>query len=500
MSTSVLEELYKELLPLPLKALVVPKEEVKELEENSASPEQTLVLIRQVSEELASSLHSWSFGWPNRHPSEPTRVEDGSVSKTIGGEWDAVVILQAILSGAKHVTRSATSRPVTFWVEAEEVLSGCGATLVDLSGPLEIARTVQTTNFDLERRSSDLLARLSTDHKASSQGPAEPSPVDATLYADLLALLKNVDECPCITVKFEETLRPLVARLAGWQDGARELFHWDGQGRPLEGTFKPSRDAVEEYIENLRADDQLMGLVSMNFLNQVAFISGVLGAVRDVQVWEKDLETMLQLPEGDLSLSALRKHVGQRSHLAIDFPWSERTKRAAFEADQWLTLLQSRRSRRRHLALKTAEEILRATLPPEEGDESGFTREIINKSRECVALKKHVEAAKRHLQEAIKAIQASHEARAALPGEEPSNSVEHEDALSGLADEGKKLYVQTGVGKWLALELRARNDNKRLRGAFEKDDCTLEEAQQICQSVSSPPPSSGNQQEQRTPV
>lgn len=226
---------------------------------------------------------------------------------------------------------------------------------------------------------------------------------------------------------------------------------------------------------------------------------------------------MLQLPEGDLSLSALRKHVGQRSHLAIDFPWSERTKRAAFEADQWLTLLQSRRSRRRHLTLKTAEEILRATLPPEEGDESGFTREIINKSRECVALKKHVsrtggclpcgvqscrqmEAAKRHLQEAIKAIQASHEARAALPGEGPSSSVEHEDALSGLADEGKKLYVQTGVGKWLALELRARNDNKRLRGAFEKDDCTLEEAQQICQSVSSPPPSSGNQQEQRTPV
>lgn len=121
MSTSVLEELYKELLPLPLKALVVPKEEVKELEENSASPEQTLVLIRQVrllrrlaeeyvgraqvSEELASSLHSWSFGWPNRHPSEPTRVEDGSASKTIGGEWDVVVILQAILSGAKHVTR-----------------------------------------------------------------------------------------------------------------------------------------------------------------------------------------------------------------------------------------------------------------------------------------------------------------------------------------------------------------------------------------------------------
>lgn len=71
----------------------------------------------------------------------------------------------------------------------------------------------------------------------------------------------------------------MVARLAGWQDRARELFHWDGEGRPLEGTFKPSRDAVEEYIENLRADDQLMGLVSMNFLNQVIVVAALHVAV-----------------------------------------------------------------------------------------------------------------------------------------------------------------------------------------------------------------------------
>ncbi|KAF4668307.1 hypothetical protein FOZ61_006710 [Perkinsus olseni] len=497
MKTPTLEELYED-FPFALKALVAPREEISRLEDGGCPPDQTLVAIRQASEHLSSSLPSWSFEWPNRYPSNPTRVRDreGSTARTIGGEWDVIMILKAILSGAEHVTKNATSRPAAFWAEVEKVLEGCTATLLRLDGPLETVRAVQRTNSELERRSSDLLARMEADHNAS-QEVAERSGVDSSLFTDLLDLLKNVDDCPCTTINFEKTLRPLVTRLAEWQKRARELFQWDENESPLPDAPKPGRSEVEVYINDLKADSDLMSLVSMNFLDQVGFISGVLGAARSVDEWERGLETMLKLPEGDLSLAALRKHVGQRSHLAIDFPWSETTQRAAFEADQWLTLLQSRRSRRKHLTLKTAEEILRATLPPEEGDDSGFTREIINKSEECVELKKHVEAAKEHLQNAVEAIQASHRAR--TQPEEEGSAVDHVEVLSALVAEGKALYVQTGIGKWLSLELRARNDNRRMREAFEKDNCTLEEARQICQSVRAPTANLSKQQ-QRTPM
>ncbi|KAF4740569.1 hypothetical protein FOZ63_007709, partial [Perkinsus olseni] len=204
MKTPTLEELYED-FPFALKALVAPREEISRLEDGGCPPDQTLVAIRQASEHLSSSLPSWSFEWPNRYPSNPTRVRDreGSTAKTIGGEWDVIMILKAILSGAEHVTENTASRPAAFWAEVEKVLEGCTATLLRLDGPLETVRAVQRTNSELERRSSDLLARMEADHNAS-QEVAERSGVDSSLFTDLLDLLKNVDDCPCTTINFEK--------------------------------------------------------------------------------------------------------------------------------------------------------------------------------------------------------------------------------------------------------------------------------------------------------
>ncbi|KAF4656449.1 hypothetical protein FOL47_008911 [Perkinsus chesapeaki] len=491
-SMQEVEALYAD-LPPALKAMVSTREELAVLNDSSALPEATLAAIRQATEYLASALPSWFFGWPNRRPSHPTEVtQSGAIKEGIGGEWDVIAIMQAILSGAKHVTAVASTRPLAYWTEVEAVLFECSQVLVSLDGPLESARAIEATNEELEKATGDLLGRMKLDHDGECNG-------DASLFGDLLDLLRRVDECPCATVSFEKTIRPLVSRLTEWQGRAKDLFHWDDNESPLPDAEKPQCVEVDAYITDIKADEDLMSLVSIGFLEQVGFISGVLKAAQDLQDWESDLDKMLHLPVGDLSLAALRKHVARRTHLAVEFSWSEATQRATFEADQWLALLQSRRSRRKHLMLKTAEEILRATLPPEEGDDSGFTREIINKSEECVALNKHVGAAKEHLRRAMEAIKASHQARTVAESADSSEAMDHSEILSQLATEGKALYVQTGIDKWLASELRARNDNSRLREAFKKDNCTLEEARHICQSVHAPPTSTAATKQQ-TPM